>query len=57
LSGKPMSTMGYEKRYNKAFRIGDEVEFLRTMLADVPPPPPQAAQIRAINSGMMATGK
>ena len=51
LSGKPMSTIGFEKRHNKAFAIEDEEEFIRAMLADVPPAPPQAAQIRAANSG------
>lgn len=51
LSGKPMSTIGFEKRHNKAFAIEGEDEFVRAMLADVPPAPPQAAQIRAANSG------
>jgi hydroxyacylglutathione hydrolase len=54
LSGKPMSTIGFERRYNNALRIQDEDVFVRTMLADIPPAPPQAAQIRAINSGTMA---
>ncbi len=53
LSGKPTSTIGFEKRYNKAFRIEDEGEFVRAMLADIPPPPAQAAEIRAVNSGRM----
>lgn len=52
LSGKPTSTLGFEKRYNKAFRIEDESTFLRAMLADLPPAPPQAAQVRAFNSGL-----
>jgi len=52
LSGKPMSTIGFERRNNKAFRIESEDEFVRAMLADIPPSPPQAAQIRAVNSGM-----
>lgn len=56
LSGKPTSTIGFEKRYNKAFRIEDEPTFLRVMLADIPPAPPQAAQVRALNSGLMAAG-
>ena len=51
LSGKPMSTIGFERRYNKAFRIDDETEFLRFMGEGIPPAPPQAAQIRAFNSG------
>jgi len=54
LSGKPTSTIGFEKRHNKAFRIEDESAFLREMLADIPPAPPQAAQVRAFNSGLMA---
>jgi len=53
LSGKPTSTIGFEKRFNKAFRIEDEPTFLRTMLADIPPAPPQAAQVRALNSGLV----
>lgn len=57
LSGKPTSTIGFEKRFNNAFRIGDECEFVRAMVADVPPPPAQAAQVRAVNSGMMATAE
>jgi hydroxyacylglutathione hydrolase len=57
LSGKPVSTIGFEKRHNKAFGIEDEREFIRAMIADVPPPPPQAAQLRAINSGMMAAAE
>lgn len=57
LSGKPVSTIGFEKRHNKAFRIDDEHEFIRAMIADVPPAPPQAAQLRAINSGMLAAAE
>ena len=51
LSGKPTSTIGFEKRHNKAFAIADENEFVATMPADVPPPPARAAELRAINSG------
>jgi hydroxyacylglutathione hydrolase len=51
LSGKPTSTIGFEKRNNRAPRTEDEGEFVRAMAADIPPPPPQAARIRAINSG------
>jgi glyoxylase-like metal-dependent hydrolase (beta-lactamase superfamily II) len=57
LSGKPVSTIGFERRHNKAFAIEDEREFIRAMIADVPPPPPQAAQLRAMNSGMMAAAE
>jgi hydroxyacylglutathione hydrolase len=54
LSGKPTSTIGYEKRSNKAFRIEDEPSFVRAMLADIPPAPAQATETRAINSGRLA---
>jgi glyoxylase-like metal-dependent hydrolase (beta-lactamase superfamily II) len=57
LSGKPASTIGFEKRHNKAFRIADEADFVRAMLADIPPPPAGAADIRAANSGTLAAAE
>jgi glyoxylase-like metal-dependent hydrolase (beta-lactamase superfamily II) len=51
LSGKPMSTIGFERRFNKAFRISGQEEFVRHMLQDIPSPPPAAAAIRAVNLG------
>ena len=54
LSGKPTSTIGFEKRSNRAFRVDDEEEFVRIMLADIPPAPPEAARTRAINAGWAA---
>jgi glyoxylase-like metal-dependent hydrolase (beta-lactamase superfamily II) len=47
LSGKPTSAIGFERRHNKVLRIGDKDSFLRFMLADVSPAPPQATQVRA----------
>jgi hydroxyacylglutathione hydrolase len=52
LSGKPMSTIGFEKRHNAAFRIDDEEEFVRAMSKDIPPPPAGAAEFRAANAGL-----
>jgi glyoxylase-like metal-dependent hydrolase (beta-lactamase superfamily II) len=54
LSGKPWSTIGFEKRHNEALGIENEDDFVRFMLAEVPPAPPEAAQIRATNSGLAA---
>jgi hydroxyacylglutathione hydrolase len=54
LSGKPWSTIGFEKRSNQAFKIADEAEFVRFMTAEIPPTPPEAAKIRAANSGITA---
>jgi len=51
LSGKPVSTIGFERRHNAAFRIEDEAEFVRFMLNDIPVPPPHAAELRAANAG------
>lgn len=52
LSGKPASTIGFERRHNAAFRIDDEEAFLRLMLNDIPPQPPRAAELRALNAGL-----
>lgn len=52
LSGKPMSTIGFERRFNKAFQIEDKTEFVRHMLENIPTPPPDAAARRAINLGL-----
>jgi hydroxyacylglutathione hydrolase len=54
LSGKPTSTIGFEKRHNAAFRIADEAEFVRFMTAEIPPAPPEGARLRALNAGASA---
>jgi hydroxyacylglutathione hydrolase len=54
LSGKPWSTIGFEKRRNEAFGIADEATFIRFMTAEIPPAPPEAARLRAINAGATA---
>jgi hydroxyacylglutathione hydrolase len=53
LSGKPWSTIGFEKEHNEAFRVKDEAEFIRFMLAEIPPAPPESAALRAANSGVI----
>jgi len=54
LSGKPISTIGFERRFNRAFGIGEEEEFVRHMLEHIPSPPADAANIRAINLGVQS---
>ena len=54
LSGNPVSTIGFERRNNAAFRIDDEDAFIAFMLKDIPPPPPRAAEFRAANAGALA---
>lgn len=51
LSANPTSTIGFERRHNKAFKIDSEREFVNFMLQDIPPAPPEAAKLRAANSG------
>ena len=45
------STIGFERRFNKAFSVQDRAAFVERMLRDLPPPPPDAAAIRAANLG------
>ena len=54
LSGKPSSTIGFERRHSAALKIEAESEFVDFMLKDIPPPPEDAAEIRAWNSGLRA---
>ncbi|HMC71108.1 MAG TPA: MBL fold metallo-hydrolase [Mycobacteriales bacterium] len=51
LSGKATSTIGFERRHNRAFSIDDRQAFVDLMLRDIPSPPPAAAATRARNLG------
>jgi len=52
LSGKPSSTIGFERRFNRAFALTNEEAFVQLMLEDIPPSPPRAREIRAANLGL-----
>jgi len=52
LSGKPSSTIGFERRHNRAFSLTDEESFVRLMRAEIPPRPEGAWEIRAANLGV-----
>jgi hydroxyacylglutathione hydrolase len=52
LSGKPTSTIGFERRFNRAFSLADEEAFVRLMLQEIPPRPERARAIRTANLGM-----
>lgn len=54
LSGKASSTIGFERRFNRAFRITDREAFVALMLQDIPPRPPNAELTRIANLGMTA---
>jgi hydroxyacylglutathione hydrolase len=49
LSAMPQSTLGYEKRFNWAFGVTDEAEFIRAVLAGQPDPPRYFAEMKRIN--------
>lgn len=51
LSGNPVSTIGFERHFNRAFQIEDPDEFVRYMLDSIPPAPEGADQTRAANQG------
>jgi glyoxylase-like metal-dependent hydrolase (beta-lactamase superfamily II) len=51
LSGKTTSTIGFERRFNKAFSIDDRQAFVDAMLRDIPLPPSNAAANRTTNLG------
>lgn len=49
LSGKAASTIGFERRFNRAFATTERHAFVQLMLADIPARPENADQIRAEN--------
>jgi len=55
LSGKPISTIGFERRFNRAFAVDDEDAFVSHMLENIPTPPAEAAKIRAMNLGLQTS--
>ena len=52
LSGNPVSTLGFERRFNAAFAIDTEEAFVEHMLEHIPLRPPQADAIRSRNLGV-----
>jgi glyoxylase-like metal-dependent hydrolase (beta-lactamase superfamily II) len=49
LSGNPFSTIGFERRHNRALAHDNANTFAAALLDDVPPPPPNQAEIVAQN--------
>ncbi|GAC1328795.1 MAG: MBL fold metallo-hydrolase [Chloroflexota bacterium] len=56
MSGKPSSTIGFERRFNSALQPRTREEFVTFMLADLPPAPDRHAEIRAANRSGRALG-
>jgi hydroxyacylglutathione hydrolase len=49
LSANPASTIGFERRHNRALRFDSEEAFVDALLRDIPPAPEQQAAIVAAN--------
>jgi hydroxyacylglutathione hydrolase len=49
LSGHPTSTIGFERRHNKAVQLGSEQAFVDALVQDMPPTPEHQAEIVAAN--------
>jgi hydroxyacylglutathione hydrolase len=49
LSGNPASSIGFERRHNPALHFDSENAFVEALVKDMPPAPPQQAQIIAAN--------
>ena len=49
LSGNPISTIGFERRHNKALQLDSEDAFVAALVRDIPAAPPQQAAIVAAN--------
>jgi hydroxyacylglutathione hydrolase len=49
LSGHPASTIGFERRHNRALAAASEQDFVDAVLRDVPPAPERQSEIVATN--------
>jgi glyoxylase-like metal-dependent hydrolase (beta-lactamase superfamily II) len=49
LSAVPVSTIGFERRHNRALRFDTEHEFVSALVQDMPPAPAEQARIVAAN--------
>jgi glyoxylase-like metal-dependent hydrolase (beta-lactamase superfamily II) len=49
LSGNPASTIGFERRHNRALKLDSEEAFVAALIEDIPPAPEQQAEIVAAN--------
>lgn len=49
MSGKPSSTVGFERRYNKAWQCKTRDDFVMSIFSDVPPMPENFLEVVAFN--------
>jgi hydroxyacylglutathione hydrolase len=50
ISGKPVSTLGFEKRFNPMLSVTDRNEFIHALTAEIPPRPAEMDRIVAANT-------
>jgi len=50
ISGKPVSTLGFEKRFNPMLNVTDKAEFVKTLTAEIPPRPAEMDKIVKANT-------
>ena len=50
ISGKPSSTIGFEKRFNTGLHINDKSAFVRFLTSEIPPRPAEMNKMVAANS-------
>ena len=51
ISGKPSSTIGFEKRFNLGLHINSKEEFVAYLISDIPPRPAEMERMVAANIG------
>jgi hydroxyacylglutathione hydrolase len=49
LSANPASTIGFERAHNRALQFDSKEQFVEALVRDIPPAPPQQAEILAAN--------
>lgn len=49
LSGKPSSTIGFEKRFNSGLKVTNKDEFVRLLTSEIPPRPAEMDRMVAAN--------
>jgi hypothetical protein len=55
MSEKPGTTIGFERRFNRLLRLGDEQDFVRELTGHLAPQPPNFKRIVELNKGPLLT--
>ena len=55
MSEKPGTTIGFERRFNRLLRLGDEREFVQTLTSNLAAQPPNFKRIVELNRGPLLT--